>query len=345
MFGVGGSKGGWKVYVKYHGRMACFLMSLTLVFLPACGITRANAGEGESPPGSSGVREETTNSDNADAGNADAGKKRESVASVLIPEAIGQSVIGTDTVAVDISNVSDGYVMASYTGTASDCKMQLTVPDGTVYTFTVPSNDYGVFPLSGGNGKYGFELLEHVQGKSYAVIHSGDFDVSLKDEYTPFLYPNQYVWYTRDMKTVRQAEELSDQSADDLDFVGRVYDYVTHHIVYDEAFAASAPVNYIPDVDEVLESGKGICMDYAALMTAMLRSQGVPAKMDIGYSGDAYHAWLSVYIKDKGWVDDVIYFDGSNWSLMDPTIAASNSSSAVKKYVGDGTNYVVKYCY
>ena len=328
------------MHVKYHVRIACFLMPLALALLSACGVVTANSGE--TLPDGPAVREESKDTA-SDSAHSD--KKRESVLSVRIPEAIGQSVVETDTVVVDISNVSDGYVMASYTGTASDCKMQITVPDGTLYTFTVPQNEYGAFPLSGGNGNYGFELLEHVQGKSYAMIHSGDFDVSLKDEYTPFLYPNQYVWYTADMKAVKLAEELSDQSADDLDFVERVYGYVIDHIAYDEVFAASAPVNYIPDVDKVLESGKGICMDYAALMAAMLRSQGIPVKMDIGYSGDAYHAWLSVYIKEQGWVDDVIYFDGSSWSLMDPTIAASNSSAAVKKYVGDGTNYVLKYCY
>ena len=35
----------------------------------------------------------------------------------------------------------------------------------------------------------------------------------------------------------------------------------------------------------------------------MLRSQRIPAKLEIGYSGDIYHAWISVYIKDIGWID------------------------------------------
>ena len=30
---------------------------------------------------------------------------------------------------------------------------------------------------------------------------------------------------------------------------------------------------------------------------------------------------------------------------MDPTLAASNSSKEVKKYIGDGSNYTVKYVY
>ena len=73
-----------------------------------------------------------------------------------------------------------------------------------------------------------------------------------------------------------------------------------------------------------LSTGKGICFDYAALMTAMLRSQGIPTKLEIGYSGEVYHAWISTYIDEIGWVDNVIQFDGKSWSLIDPTLAASN---------------------
>ena len=44
-------------------------------------------------------------------------------------------------------------------------------------------------------------------------------------------------------------------------------------------------------------------------------------------------------------MDNIIEFDGKSWSIMDPTLAASNSASNVKKYVGDGSNYVTKYTY
>jgi len=98
-------------------------------------------------------------------------------------------------------------------------------------------------------------------------------------------------------------------------------------------------------LDDTLATGKGICFDYAALMSAMLRSQGIPTKLVVGYSGDAYHAWISVHLEEIGWVNDIIEFDGTGWSLMDPTLAAGNSESAVKKYIGDGTNYIEKYSY
>ena len=80
-------------------------------------------------------------------------------------------------------------------------------------------------------------------------------------------------------------------------------------------------------------------------MTALLRSQGVPTRLEVGYSGTAYHAWISVYLEEIGWVDDIIRFDGKSWSLMDPTLAANNTSQSTGEYIGDGSNYIVKYSY
>ena len=37
------------------------------------------------------------------------------------------------------------------------------------------------------------------------------------------------------------------------------------NISYDEEKARTVESGYLPDVDETLESGKGICFDYAAL--------------------------------------------------------------------------------
>ena len=44
-------------------------------------------------------------------------------------------------------------------------------------------------------------------------------------------------------------------------------------------------------------------------------------------------------------MDNIIEFDGTNWTLMDPTLGASNNKKSVEKYIGDGSNYVVKYSY
>ena len=78
----------------------------------------------------------------------------------------------------------------------------------------------------------------------------------------------------------------------------------------------------------------------------MLRSLGIPSKLVVGYAGEAYHAWVSVWTKETGWIDGVIYFDGTSWQRMDPTFASSsNKSAAIMKYIGDGKNYTTKYTY
>ena len=189
----------------------------------------------------------------------------------------------------------------------------------------------------------------------YSVGLSQPVDVTLTDEFRPYLFPNQYVNYTPESEAVSLGIKLSKKSADDLDFVTRVYEYVTNNITYDEAKAADISVNYIPNVDTTLAEKTGICFDYASVMSSMLRSQNVPTKLEVGYSGTAYHAWISVYLRfilqkedldtETGWVDDIIEFNGQNWSLMDPTLAANNDDAAVKDYVGDGSNYTTKYTY
>jgi len=128
-----------------------------------------------------------------------------------------------------------------------------------------------------------------------------------------------------------------------MDKVTEIYHYVISHITYDTHLAETVQTDYLPDVDAILSSGKGICFDYAALMAAMLRSQSIPTKLVIGYTGDVYHAWISVYCPEEGWLDDVIFFDGTTWELVDPTFAASGSAAAVAQYIGDGSNYVEKF--
>ena len=59
---------------------------------------------------------------------------------------------------------------------------------------------------------------------------------------------------------------------------------MVNNITYDTELAETVKSGYLPVLDKVLESKKGICFDYAALMTGMLRSQSVPCKLVVGIS-------------------------------------------------------------
>jgi transglutaminase-like putative cysteine protease len=174
---------------------------------------------------------------------------------------------------------------------------------------------------------------------------SAGFSVTLTDEFAPFLRPNQYVDYGCAESTVARGAEICAGIEDPLDKVAAVYDYVVDNLSYDYEKAANVKSGYLPVLDRVLEEKQGICFDYAALMTAMLRSQEVPCKLVVEYAGSTYHAWISVWTEDNGWIDGAIFFDGHSWHRMDPTFASSESrSEEIMDFIQNGT-YTVKYLY
>lgn len=274
------------------------------------------------------------------------GPPRDSTPRVLTPSADGVTVYQNDFASIDASNTSQGYVMVKYNGTNEKVKLRITCPDQSCYTYLISDRGaYDTFPLTAGNGSYALQVLENVAGDTYTVSLAQSINVNIEDEFLPFLYPNQYVNFHTDSKAVSKGSDLAKDTYSDLDVVQNIYNYVIKNISYDTEKAQNVSYGYVPDIDDTLSSKKGICFDYAALMASMLRSQNIPTKLEVGYSGDAYHAWISTYIDDKGWVDDIIQFNGDTWQIMDPTLAATNDSAAVKKYIGDGSHYVVKYTY
>jgi len=260
---------------------------------------------------------------------------------IHIPSAPGIAVEENEQAVIDYSNTSDGYVMAKYIeSTDSKIKLVIIDPDGTQYQYLLePGKEFDVFPLSSGDGVYEVGVFKQVEDTRYSKVISVTLDVSLTDEFAPFLRPNQFVNFDQDSEAVRKAAQLTAGINDLLEKVGAIYHFVINNIEYDVALAESVQQGYVPDIDRVLESGKGICFDYSSLMAAMLRSQGIPTKLVIGFTGEQYHAWISVYSEEDGWLDNIIFFDGVNWSLVDPTFAASLASSSLAQYIGDGTNY------
>lgn len=267
------------------------------------------------------------------------------VPDILIPTASGISVEENGQAIVDFSNKQDGYIMAKYVeATDMKVKILITGPNEMQYQYVLqPNQGFEVFPLSVGSGVYEIGVFKQVDGSRYSMVLSMTIDVILVDEFAPFLRPNQFVNFDQDSKAVTKAAELVAGTDEFMGKVGAIYHFVITNIVYDVQLAETVQIGYLPDIDRVLASGKGICFDYAALMTAMLRSQRIPTRLVIGYTGDVYHAWISVYSEKDGWLDDIIFFDGSTWKLMDPTFAASGTSAAIAQYIGDGSNYVERF--
>ena len=265
---------------------------------------------------------------------------------MLVPEASGVHVKENDKAIIDYSNFEDGYVMVKFKeDTGKRVKAQIKCSADT-YTFDVKPGQWEVLPFGNGNDSYTVQLCENIEGNKYAVSIAEQIKVVLRDEFAPFIRPNQYVNYSGAEKTIKKAGELCAGRDDTLDKVEVVYHFVVGNFKYDMELANTVKSGYVPDLDKVLSTYKGICFDYASLMTGMLRCQGVPCKLVVGYAGDAYHAWISVWTEEEGWIGKAIFFDGTSWHRMDPTFASTGKNDpSVLKYIGDGNNYTDKYYY
>ena len=272
------------------------------------------------------------------------GNYRSNHSVVLVPSLAMEKTIGNDTIKIDISNIAEGYIVVAYTGAKERAKLQITGENQITYTINLTGN-LDVIPLTSDSGSYQLTAYECIQGNEFAMIYSDVLDVSLENAKGPYLYPNLYVNFTQDSECVSVASELAKDATCDLDVVAKVYSYVVDNIEYDHEEAENVASNYLPNTDEIMETRKGICLDYASLMAAMLRSQRIPTRLEIGYAKDAYHSWISVFTEDEGWVSGIIEFNGQNWTLMDPTFAANSSAKKLKSFIGDGTNYTTKYTY
>ena len=264
---------------------------------------------------------------------------------VLEPEAPGEEEFRCEDAVIDVSNTEDGYIMVRYLGqTEKKLKVLLQGP-GNRYSYNLVPGQWAVLPLSAGNGQYEAGVYINVVDKKYATVMRAEFEGEMTDEFAPFLRPNQYVNYTEATQAVALGLEITAGLEDALQKVAAVYDYVVTNISYDYDRAATVKSGYLPDLDQVLEEKKGICFDYGALMTAMLRSQEIPCKLVVGYAGQTYHAWISVWTEEEGWIDGAIFFDGRVWHRMDPTFASSGAGNAeILAFIQNG-NYTVKYLY
>ena len=250
---------------------------------------------------------------------------------------------GDSNVQIDVSAVQDGYVAVA-AWSAARLKFQTMIGDST-YTYDIASDGTpSVFPLQGGNGIYTFRVMENVVDDQYVQLFCGETEVVMSDGFQPFLRPSAYVNYGKDSKCVKKGAELAKKAESALDLVGEVYSYICGTVDYDHEKAANVRSGYLPDPDETMETGLGICFDYASLAAAMLRSQGIPAKVIFGYVSpdNLYHAWNMFYTKETGWVTVGFKAEKDQWTRMDLTFAANGADST---FIGNGENYMDVYMY
>ena len=109
---------------------------------------------------------------------------------------------------IDLSQLEGGVIGVK---AQSDTRLKMQIVCGEdKYNYDLPNDGTATFfPLNMGNGTYTFRLMEQVGDSKYACIGSEDRDVTLKDEFQPYLRPNQMVNYNKSSDCIRKVKELA----------------------------------------------------------------------------------------------------------------------------------------
>ena len=201
-----------------------------------------------------------------------------------------------DNMIVDYSHAEDGYIMIKRAECSARLKLRISKGDMT-YTYDLNNdNEYEVFPLQMGSGAYKCSLYKNVSGSKYSKEAEVSIDVTLKDENAAFLCPSQYVNYTAESPAALMSDQICAELTTDAEKVEAIRKFMVSGFTYDYVRALTIKESYLGDVDGCFESRMGLCQDLAAIAACMLRVQGIPTKLVIGYAGNVYHAWNLVLI-------------------------------------------------
>lgn len=107
---------------------------------------------------------------------------------------------------------------------------------------------------------------------------------------------------------IDKAKEITAGLKGDREKAKAIFEFVAKHVAYDVQKAEDDIFNISDSALSTLESGVGICQDYAFLATALLRAIGLESHYVEGYAGER-HAWVETKIDDE-------------WVEMDPTWGA-----------------------
>ncbi|MGO0059105.1 transglutaminase-like domain-containing protein [Brevibacillus fluminis] len=175
--------------------------------------------------------------------------------------------------------------------------------DGQRYYYNMNANNR--FPLQLGDGTYTVSVVENVAGNKYKMVEKKEVVLAGANEQAVFLQPIQMIYWNDSMQAIAKAKELTKAAKSDKEKIEAIYRYLITNYSYDYPKAETLANDYIPSIEATWASKKGICYDFASMFAAMLRSQGIPAKLMMGRKNDVtqYHAWNEVYIKETNqWV-------------------------------------------
>ncbi len=202
--------------------------------------------------------------------------------------------------------VGKGIIKISYASPNGKRLKVMIEKGGSKYTYDLnTSGRTESFPLQMGSGEYKVTVLENTSGNSYQIVGSTKVNAQMEDEKSVYLGSVQNINWNNSNLSIQYAVQLTSGTSDLEEKAKILYKHMAYNYAYDYNKLSSLPSTYLPSIDSTYKSKKGICYDFSSLYAAMLRSQGIYAKLVKGYTPNAtgYHAWNEVYdSKAKKWL-------------------------------------------
>ena len=183
-----------------------------------------------------------------------------------------------------------------------------------------------------GNAVYHFNLLrqhEELRIEAQAVVELASFmaiperlddlewsrynSYNLNDDHFDMLGPSKFARLSPGLLTFMKIADLEKPAGDPLTAIKTL-----NRAIFDSFEYESGITEVHSPIEHALRERRGVCQDFAHIMTAIARSWNVPARYVSGYlfhrgnrdrsQADATHAWVECYLPSLGWVG----FDPTN---------------------------------
>ena len=217
---------------------------------------------------------------------------------------------------VDWSTAANGYI--TFTAKGQTRGFLLQGPNtGVQALFEVAKDDSIKVALMDGTGKYQYAIANNSNnGKSYRVMYKNSFSVDKIDaDLVPFLVSTPWGDYGNAPDAVKKAAELWDGKKTQLENVDALAKWVKG-LKYDKNLKQGTISKYV-NPDSVIANGGGVCNELSKLLTAMLRSQGIPAYYQGSSTGN--HAWVKAWVElSTSTKNDITYSKGA-WVNIEAT--------------------------
>jgi len=185
--------------------------------------------------------------------------------------------------------------------------------------FEVPANQESIIKIDGYILVNQDELKE--ESPSYDMNYSEYLEKIKGSQYIKRYLSSTKYWEVNDELIQQEAATLKKDQKSLLDVIKSDYKFVNDSLEYDQQKASSE--NERIGAKAALLGGPSVCMEYADLMISLLRSQGIPSRVAIGYANldeqipeeQVRHQWVQIWVPDYGWLSVDPTFESDNMKI------------------------------